>query len=95
MQKFTRQKSTNFRWEQYKPFINHLCLAGLIIKKEIYEKEIANSFQQAETSRNQVESRLHLIKSSHLRYALRWGSITLKPFKDKMLEAAKQEKNNV
>ena len=42
----------------------------------------ANSFQQAETSRNQMESRLHLIKSSHLRYALRWGSITLKPFKD-------------
>ena len=42
----------------------------------------ANSFQQAETSRNQMESRLHLIKSSHLRYALRWGSITLNPFKD-------------
>ena len=57
---------------------------GYLLKamKKTKKKHKANSFQQAETSRNQMESRLHLIKSSHLRYALRWGSITLKPIKD-------------
>ena len=57
------------RWSWKLPFYMTIVHLGMIAETWAQTSTQANSFQQAGTSGNQVESRLHLIRSSHLRFA--------------------------